>query len=154
LGAGLGVVLLGGAAMPASAQEPVTLLDQPEWPAMGVCVGIDQCGACVASDVHDGVSLRVSPPNGVEVQVEGGSSATAVTLEIGPLTFTLPKDANGDFTAADKDGNKIIQVMREETSLTLRLAGEPSAAPYRYRLEEFPTAYAAIVRSCPGAEGP
>jgi hypothetical protein len=142
-------------AVPARAQEVETILEQMEWRASGVCVGADQCGACTATDAAaDGILLRVTPPNGVSVEIPRDSKATAAALDFGSLSFTLRRTDAGKFESAGDDGNKIIQVMRNEPGLALRLLGDPVTTPFRYRLDEFPKAYAAILKACPGARAP
>jgi hypothetical protein len=147
--------------LPAGAQEPMTILEQKEWSVGGVCVGLDQCGFCAATDVSQaGVALRVEPPRDVSVSLSDHPGVSAAVLEIGTGSFALvPSDSagpgeSGRFAAGDAEASKIIQAMRREQSLTIRLAGAPSAAAYRYSLEEFPKAYAAILKACPGAAAP
>ena len=147
--------------LPAGAQEPMTILEQKEWPARGVCVGLDQCGFCWATDVSQaGVALRVEPPQDVSVSLSDHPGVTSATLEIGAEAFALtPSEStdpseSGRFAAGDGEAGKIIQAMRRELNLTLRLSGDASARPYRYSLEEFPKAYAAILKACPGSAGP
>jgi hypothetical protein len=141
---------------PAGAQEPMTILAQKEWSVGGVCVGLDQCGFCAASDLSQpGIALRVQPPKDVSVSLSDHPGVTSAALEIGTESFALTPDENvgpgesGRFAAADAEAGKIIQALRRESSLTLRLSGDPSAQPYRYSLEEFPKAYAAILKACP-----
>ena len=143
--------------LPAAAQEPMTILAQKEWSVRGVCVGLDQCGFCAASDLSQaGIALRVEPPKEVSVSLSDRPGVSAAVLEIGAESFALSPDENGGpgdsghFAAPDVDGARIIQALRHAPSLTLRLSGDPSA-PYRYSLEEFPKAYAAILKACPGS---
>jgi hypothetical protein len=143
--------------LPAAAQEPMTILEQKEWSVHGVCVGLDQCGFCWASDQSQaGIALRVEPPKAVSVSLSDRPGVSAAVLEIGTESFTLTPDENGGpgesghFAAPDADVPRIIQALRHAPSLTLRLSGDP-AAPYRYSLEEFPKAYAAILKACPGS---
>jgi hypothetical protein len=147
--------------LPAGAQEPMTILEQKEWPARGVCVGLDQCGFCWATDVSQaGVALRVEPPKDVSVSLSDHPGVTSATLEIGAESFALtPREStdpseSGRFAAGDAEGAKIIQALRREPSVTLRLSGDPAPPSYRYSLEEFPKAYAAILKACPGTAVP
>jgi hypothetical protein len=147
--------------LPAAAQEPMTILAQKEWSVRGVCVGLDQCGFCAATDVSQpGIALRVEPPGEVSAALSDHPGVGAVRLEIGSERFTLaPSEAlgpgeSGDFAASAADGAKIVQALRQAPSLTLILSGDPSAQTYRYGLEEFPKAYAAILKACPGSAAP
>ena len=78
-------------------------------------------------------------------------------LEIGTASFALAPSENvvpgesGQFSASEAEAGKIIQALLRESNLTLRLSGDASAQPYRYSLEEFPKAYAAIRKACPGS---
>ncbi len=144
--------------LPAAAQEPMTILEQKEWSVGGVCVGLDQCGFCAATDVSQaGIAVRVEPPKGVSVALTDHPGVSAVLLEIGPERFALAPSEDlgpgesGHFSASDADGAKIIQALRQAPGLTLSLPGDASAQPYRYSLEEFPKAYAAILKACPGS---
>jgi hypothetical protein len=138
-------------AAPLAAQEPMTLLSQKEWSAAGVCVGLDQCGFCSARAAsRAGISLEVAPPDAVSVTIDGATATTTAAIEIGPARFGL---IAGDrrFVAARSDGRQIIEAMRREPTLVLRLEGDPAAKSYSFGLAEFPQAYAAILRACPGA---
>ena len=144
--------------LPAAAQEPMTILEQKEWSVRGVCVGLDQCGFCAANDVSQaGIALRVEPPGDVSVALSDHPGVSAVLLEIGTASFALaPSESvgpgeSGHFAASEAEAAKIIQVLLRESNLTLRLSGDASAQPYRYSLEEFPKAYAAIRKACPGS---
>jgi hypothetical protein len=139
----------------------MTILEQKEWPARGVCVSLDQCGFCWATDVSQaGVALRVEPPKDVSVSLSDHPGVTSATLEIGAESFALTSgestdpSESGRFAAGDAEGAKIIQALRREPSLTLRLSANPAAPSYRYSLEEFPKAYAAILKACPGTAVP
>ena len=147
--------------LPAAAQEPMTILAQKEWSVGGVCVGLDQCGFCAATDVSQpGIALRIEPPGDVSAALSDHPGVNAVRLDIGAERFALVPGENlgpgesGHFAASDVDGAKIIQALRHAPSLTLSLSGDPSAQPYRYGLEEFPKAYAAILKACPGEATP
>ena len=143
--------------LPAAAQEPMTILEQKEWSVGGVCVGLDQCGFCAANDVSQaGIALRVEPPKEVSVALSDHPGVSAVLLEIATASFTLAPSEDvgpesGHFAAGDAEAGKIIQALLREPNLTLRLSGDASAQPYRYSLEEFPKAYAAILKACPGS---
>jgi hypothetical protein len=143
--------------LPAAAQEPMTILEQKEWSVRGVCVGLDQCGFCAATDVSQaGVALRVEPPRDVSVSLSDHPGVSAAVLEIGAESFALTPSESAEpgesgFDASHADGAKIIQALRHAPGLTLRLSGDPAAPSYRYSLEEFPKAYAAILKACPGS---
>jgi hypothetical protein len=137
-------------AAPLAAQEPMKLLNQEAWSASGVCVGLEQCGFCSARNgTQAGISLEVAPPDDVSVMVDGATATTTVVLEIGSAQFALAAGARR-FVASRAAGRRIIEAMRREPSLVLRLDGNPAANSYSYALAEFPAAYAAIVKACPG----
>jgi hypothetical protein len=138
-------------AAPLVAQEPITFLNQKEWSASGVCVGLYQCAFCSARDgTQAGVSLEVAPPDDVSVTIDGATAATTVAIEIGSARFDLIAGARR-FTASRTNGRRIIEAMRRAPSLVLRRDGDPAATSYSYDLAEFPAAYAAIVKACPSA---
>src|SRR4029077_15685719 len=96
--------------LPAAAQEPMTILEQKEWSVHGVCVGLDQCGFCWASDQSQaGIALRVEPPKAVSVSRAARPGVSAAVLESGTESFTLTPDENGGpgesghFAAPDAD---------------------------------------------------
>jgi hypothetical protein len=135
------------------AQEPMTILDQKEWWVAGICLGRDQCGFCAASDIVQKVSLRVEPPKAVSVAIPPDRPAAGVLVEIARQTFTLARGEDGSFQATGTAGREIIRAMRHGPSLTLRVTTDPPIA-YRYSLADFPKAYAAILKACPGSAGP
>jgi len=146
------ICLLIGSA-PTGAQEPVTILNQTHWWVTGGCVGVDQCGFCTATDSIQEVLLRVEPPKDVSVSMPPNRPTSGVLIEIGPRSFTLGRGEGGSFQAAGAEAREIIQALRHETSLTLHLTADPPAT-YRYNLANFPKAYAAILRACPGSASP
>ena len=145
----LGALLL--SAVPALAQEPMTILDQPHWRVGAVCVGLNQCGFCYATDAaEDGVTLRVQPPKDISLGLPEGQTISAATLTIGGESFTLTDPDGQGFAASESDGSRIIQAMRREASLTLQLVEGSASRSDRYSLDAFPKAYAAMLKACPG----
>src|SRR5262249_32183724 len=72
----------------ALAQEPMTILQQKEWSAGGVCIAPDKCGFCWASAaVEPNVTLRVEPPNGVSVNLLDRPAVASGSLEIAGMSF-------------------------------------------------------------------
>jgi hypothetical protein len=149
----IAVACLLAAATPSRAQEPRTILNQKDWWVAGVCVGLDQCGFCTATDGVQDVLLRVEPPKEVSVTMPPDRPAAGVVLEIGPRSITLERGEGDSFQAVGRQAREIIQAMRHEANLTLRVTADPPMA-YRYELADFPQAYAAILKSCPGSAGP
>jgi hypothetical protein len=142
-------------AAPALAQEPMTVLDQPHWRVGAVCVGLNQCGFCNATDAaEDGVTLRVEPPKDISLGLPEGWTVSTAMLTIGGERFTLTNPDGQGFAATAADGSRIIRAMRQETSLTLQLGQGDASRSDHYGLEAFPKAYAAMLKACPSAAGP
>jgi len=144
-------------ALPASAQEPETILDQKEWTVGGVRMGGDQYFTCAATDAShsdDSLWLQVTEIasqnviNEVSVMHPGDSQATAAILQIGGDRFVLSVNDGDRFSAAASDGNRIVAVMLKSATLTLQFEGVSAPKPYGYDLTEFPKAYAAMVQHC------
>ena len=138
-------------APPAFAQEPMTILDQPHWRVAAVCVGLNQCGFCNATDAaEDDVTLRVQPPKDVSLGLPEGWTVSTAMLTIGSERFILTNPDGQGFAATAADGSRIIQAMRREAFLTLQLGEGDASRSDRYGLEAFPKAYAAMLKACPG----
>ena len=140
---------------PALAQEPMTILEQKHWWVGAVCIGVNQCAFCNAADAaEDGTTLRVQPPADVSLSLPEGVSASAAALAVGNERLAFAKGDDGDFAATAADGARIIQAMRQEASLTLQLSEGSASRSYRYSLDSFPKAYAAMLKACPSAASP
>jgi hypothetical protein len=144
-------------ALPARAQEVVTILDQKEWSVAGVGIGADEYATCAATDASHAdadIWLQITETAGhdlfneVSVMHPGDPQATAAILQVGSDRFVLAATEGDSFFSAAGDGGRIVAAMLKNAGLTLQFDGVSAPTPYSYDLAEFPKAYAALVQHC------